>query len=135
MVEQAALLDRAGDRVHLDARRAAVPSTVVPVRTTGSWQMSCSRSSSIASATVWSQPTATTFGISPRALGDDGADPGRLREAREEAVFPHPVVAVELREISASAVGQEHDDQRVGIVDLRAPLAARPRPPGRPSRR
>ena len=80
--------------------------------------MSCWRSSSMASATVWSQLDGDHRRRFAGALGHDRAHAGRLREAGEEPVLAHPVVAVDLREVAAAAVRQEHDDQRLRVVHL-----------------
>ena len=43
---------------------------------------------------------------------------GQLLLAPEEAVLAHPGVVEDLREIGAPAVGEDHGDHRVGVVDL-----------------
>ena len=42
------------------------------------------------------------------------ADPGHGARRRQQAVRPHPLVVVELREVVAAAVGEDHDQHRIG---------------------
>ena len=65
-----------------------------------------------------------------RLHGDERRDLARLALAREhvtdeqlgialeEAVLAHPGVGVDLRQVRATAVREDHHDQRVGVVDL-----------------
>jgi len=48
-------------------------------------------------------------------------------EAGKETVFAHPDIVVELGQIPATAIGQEHNQQRVRIVDFFCHLERRPR--------
>ena len=53
--------------------------------------------------------------------GEDVAD-DEVGLALEEAVLAHPAVGVDLRQVRAAAVGEDHDDHRFGIVDLAGDL-------------
>ena len=77
-------------------------------RTTGSWLTPYSRRMSIASRTVSFGWVCTSVGVSPdfaRSTLADGLAAGDV----EEAVVGHPLVAEDLVQVAAAAVGQQHD--------------------------
>ncbi len=47
------------------------------------------------------------------AVGEQVADPDDRSGRREKAVGPHPLVVVELRDVRAAAVGEQHDHDRI----------------------
>ena len=129
------LADRAVEHRRVGERRARAARARGPPRsprrpraaarpcTTGTCDTPNSRNRPITSRTVSSGWTCTSAGRS--ALLRASTSPTVCPLAAQEAEVGHPLVVVELRQVAAAGVGDEHDDDGVG-TELAADLERRP---------